>query len=188
MNLLRGKHTSLLLVAVVCLCVSGASAARLDLSHPHYPLVASGSIDVSYDPGGGSGSAGRLTAAGFTGSLQTSQTSSQSIYGYFNLTVDIDTSTGAGLSGTLQVGDEFMTGNQLFGSLTLTEFGWGTLAGDDVIEFAFTQSGNMLADNGDNVGVILAVGRQSAPWDFTQSFDTLIGGSQYTGNGVSETF
>ena len=66
MKLLRGSFLPLaLMVCAVCLCVTSASAARLNLSHPHYPLVASDFIDVVYNPtGGGGGGKAAIAQAG----------------------------------------------------------------------------------------------------------------------------
>ncbi len=55
--------------------------------------------------------------------------------------------------------------------MQLTAFGWGTAAGDDLFEATFVQEGNMLTDDGGNIGMILFSAGAGAPWDFTQDFN-----------------
>ncbi len=181
MRLVRGKYTSLLLVAVVCLCASVASADRLNLSHPHYPLVASDFIQVDYDADGGAGGMGLLTAVGYAADLQEFEGDSQIIDGDFILTVVINPTTGAGISGELVVSEWWDVSSDLFYSADLTAFGWGTLEGDDVFEATFIQDGNMMASDGDDLGVILALASIDAPWDFSQDFSN-------SGYGTSQSF
>jgi len=110
------------------------------------------------------------------------------LYGDFTLIVDIDPATGAGLSGSLELTEDYLTGVQVFYSQTLTGFGFGTEATDDILEFTFTQEGDMLAPDGEPVGVILSVVGASAPWDWMSPFDNLIGGQPGTGDAYSDTF
>ena len=179
---MKGKCISVATLLAVCLFASAASAERLNLSHPHYPLVASDFIDVTYEPTGGGGGGGILTAIGYSAELNMDEGSSETLYGDFILTVDINPATGEATGGTLEVTEDYVTGVQLFYSEQLTAFGWGTLAGDDIFECVFAQQGNMLAPDGEPVGVIMATVGAAAPWDFSNSFDN---GS---GNGYSKTF
>jgi len=139
----------------LCLLAVSAQGTPLNLSKQHYPLVYSGGIYVSYDPAGaGGGQYGLLTASGWPLELNSDETTTVNLWdGVFELEAVIDPSTGEGLSGTLTVtGDPDGYLEDLFYSTNLLGFG---SSADDKFEFLFQQQGDMLAGDGDVVGVIL---------------------------------
>ena len=151
------------IVVIVCAIVVGAStthAAPLDLDKPHDPLVYSDFLEVDYDPNGGpGGTTGKLHAYSSLFSPYIAYTDATTdVYlsdGAFDLTVIINRSTGAPVSGSILVTGDLDGSNvvTLFESATIELFGF---ADDDLFEVTFRQENDTaMASAGDELGVIL---------------------------------
>ncbi len=160
-----------------------ASADLLNLPFPHYPRVWNIAIGVSYTlPDNPSPTdTGDFTAIGYSSQQYTDGEGSLVILdGDFVLNAVLR-QDGTFVSGDLTVDGDWLNPDTslLFHSSKLTAFGYG---GDDLFEFKFTEEGNYLAPDGENVGVILA-GTSIPQFDethppvFTSSFDNMYDGT-----------
>ena len=194
MDLSKGRIL-LSLLFMSCLVAGSAQATTdaplLDPWFTDYPLVFSTNVKVDYDPTGGAGGNGRLTASGWTYTYTALEgTAVVDVFGDFNLDVDIVPSTGVAVSGNLTVtGVDYWTdealetgledGN-LFSSNELallpsgqTAFGSGA---EDKFEFIFVQDGDMLVNDETYIGVVIWAYAIDA-FNVIDPFFTVVGGT-----------
>ena len=152
------RGISIFLCACVVLgAVASAQASLIGLEMAHFPRVASNGIAVDYIAPTGGETLGTLTAFGDAWDIYSSiAPEAEEAWGFFDLTVVIDSTTGTAVSGELYVDDD--TYGFIFSSTTIeTVFGFG---GNDLFEFKFTQVGNSGLptgpQDGDSIGVILS--------------------------------
>lgn len=151
------RGLSIFLCACVLLgVVASSQAALIGLEMTHFPRVGSNGIAVDYVAPTVEGGNGTLTAFGDAWDIYSSSApEAEEAFGFFDLTVIIDSSTGDFVSGSLLVDDDIY--GDIFNSSTILDFGFG---GNDLFEFKFTQQGNSGLptgpQNGDTIGVILS--------------------------------
>ncbi len=154
------RGISIFLSACVLLgAVASAQAALIGLTMTHFPRVASNGIEVVYVAPTGGDTLGTLTAFGDAWDIYSSSSpTAEEGWGFFDLTVVIDSTTGEAVSGSLLVDDDPDDGyGDIFSSGTILDFGFG---GDDLMEFKFTQEGDSGMptgpQDGDIIGIILS--------------------------------
>ena len=147
-------------VLALILQASPASAELLNLPFPHYPRVKAIGMTVTFelpeDPL--PTDTGTFRASGYTTEQYDYQIDDPDYPVYLDgdfLLEAVLNQDGSFVSGTLTVNADYFDpdNSMLFYSGTLADFGFG---GADLFEFKFTQQGDMLAPDGEPVGVILS--------------------------------
>ena len=180
-------------VVFVCIVTLGLTTSFVDgvlipdLSFDHYPRVRAIDVSVTYDANGGTGGTGLLTASGYTWELYMENASNyDDLDGDFYLEVEINKTTLKPASGFLTVDDYYMSGDDLFYSTIITDFGFG---GDDMLQFRFVQEGTgMMAPDNEPVGVIISA--VSIPNELFSEANqpTFLVNFSNSGNGYSNIF
>lgn len=161
-------------VGIVSICESPARGSTLNLSVEDPDLYAN-NLTVGYVPS--SSGTGTFSVEGYPSTFTIAGTNSQytmSSSTLYDLTAEINQSTGQATSGTLAIEGTIMplgatTGTLLTGNLS--QFGYQT-AGGDSFEFVFNVTGGDLAPYySGQIGVILAVPSSSFLGDFSTSFN-----------------